>query len=81
MAPQPFNRVPSPALFQGTAAVGMSGRLATMTGGSGGKDGSGGGGGGIKVLIRIRPLLPRELMDDEVGPGMLIHRLRHRPRR
>jgi len=44
----------------------MSGKLATMTGG-GGKDG-GGGGGGIKVIIRIRPLLPRELMDDEVGP-------------
>jgi hypothetical protein len=38
-----------------------------MTGGT--KDGGGGGGGGaagIKVTIRVRPLLPRELMDDEV---------------
>ena len=42
-----------------------------MTAAGGMKDGGGGGVGvgtatGIKVVIRIRPLLPRELMDDEV---------------
>jgi hypothetical protein len=36
------------------------------TNGAKARDGSGGGNTGIKVIIRVRPLLPRELMDDEV---------------
>jgi len=38
----------------------------TGGGGGGGKGQDGGVASGIKVIIRVRPLLPRELMDDEV---------------